>query len=514
MYSTAFTAAVALALSLLLTPLVRDLFLRWGIVDQPDGVRKLHGRPTPRAGGIPIAASYVLAYLLLLASPLRGGDFLEQALPLVWAMLPAAALVFLVGLVDDVRGLKPATKLAGQLAAAGLACWGGVKVSHVAGYALGDWLALPLTVLWLVACANAFNLIDGVDGLAAGVGLVATLTTFLAALLSQSLPLALATLPLAGALAGFLRYNFNPASVFLGDSGSLLVGFLLGCYGVIWSQKSATMLGMTAPLAALAVPLADTGIAVVRRYLRGRPIFDADRGHVHHRLLDLGFGPRRAVLVLYAACGVGAGFSLLLSTLYGKSSGLVLLLFLAVAWAGIRKLDYDEFGVATRVLFKGELRQMLSAQIALLNLERAIARAGTIESCWAAVEEGCRNFGFAHAELHYGGRVFKRNAGCRPGHASWHVYVPLTDRDFVLLSRGPASAVGPGVVSPLADLLRLELPHKLAALCPGDGVGEGLGVEAQTLLSLARAIQSYDDGSEVDVPGRETLVRSARSPVA
>ncbi len=513
MYSTAFTAAVALALSLLLTPVVRDAFLRWGVVDRPDGVRKLHGRPIPRAGGIPIAASYVLAYMALLASPLRGGDFLELALPLVWTILPAASLVFLVGLVDDVRGLKPATKLAGQLAAASLACWGGVKVSHVAGYALADWLALPLTLLWLVACANAFNLIDGVDGLAAGVGLVATLTAFLAALLNQNLPLALATLPLAGALAGFLRYNFNPASVFLGDSGSLLVGFLLGCYGVIWSQKSATMLGMTAPLVALAVPLADTGIAIVRRFLRGRPIFDADRGHVHHRLLDLGFGPRRVVLVLYAACGVGAAFSLLLSTLYGKSSGLVLLLFLAVAWAGVQRLDYDEFGVATRVLFKGELRQMLSAQIALVNLERAVARAGTIESCWAAVEEGCRSLGFAHAELHYGGRVYGRKPGERPARASWHVYVPLSDRDYVLLSRGPASAVRPGVVSPLADLLRAELPHKLAALCPSESVPEGFGVEAQTLLSLARAIQSYDEDSEADSPRHESLVRRASSPV-
>jgi UDP-GlcNAc:undecaprenyl-phosphate GlcNAc-1-phosphate transferase len=300
--------------------------------------------------------------------------------------------------------------------------------------------------------------------------------------------------------------------VFLGDSGSLLVGFLLGCYGVIWSQKSATLLGMTAPLVALAVPLADTAIAIVRRFLRGRPIFDADRGHVHHRLLDQGLGPRRVVLVLYAACGIGAAFSLLLSTLYGKYSGLVLVLFLAAAWVGIHKLDYDEFGVATRLLFKGELRQMLSAQIALVNLERAVARAGTIESCWAAVEEGCRSFGFAHAELHYGGRIYGRNSGPGPARASWHVYVPLSDRDYVLLSRGPAAAVRPGVVSPLADLLRAELPHKLAALSGSDGVAEGLGVEAQTLLSLARAIQSYDEDSEADTAPRQSLVRRSHSP--
>src|SRR5207302_8185636 len=133
-------------------------------------------------------------------------------------------------------------------------------------------LSVPITVFWLLACTNAFNLIDGVDGLAAGVGLFATITMLLAALLQNNVPLALATVPLAGALPGFLRYNFNPATIFLGDSGSLLIGFLLGAYGLIWSQKSTTLIGMTAPMMALAIPLLDTGLAIVRRALRGQPI--------------------------------------------------------------------------------------------------------------------------------------------------------------------------------------------------------------------------------------------------
>src|SRR5947208_12565007 len=125
----------------------------------------------------------------------------------------------------------------------------------------------------------------GGDGLAAGLGLFATLTMAIAALLHGNLTLAIATAPLAGALLGFLRYNFNPASIFLGDSGSLLVGFLLGCYGVLWTQKSATLLGMAAPLMALSIPLLDTALAIVRRFLRHQPIFGADRGHIHHKLL-------------------------------------------------------------------------------------------------------------------------------------------------------------------------------------------------------------------------------------
>ena len=157
---------------------------------------------------------------------------------------------------------------------------------------ISPWLSLPLTLLWLVGCANAFNLIDGIDGLATGAGLFATVTILIGALLSNNVPLALATVPLAGALLGFLRYNFNPASIFLGDSGSLTIGFLLGCYGVLWSQKGATMLGMTAPLMALAVPLLDTGLAVARRFLRHQPIMSGDAAHIHHRLLARGLTPK------------------------------------------------------------------------------------------------------------------------------------------------------------------------------------------------------------------------------
>ena len=158
-------------------------------------------------------------------------------------------------------------------------------------------MAVPLTILWLVGCSNAFNLIDGLDGLATGVGLFATATAFLSALLTGNIALAIVTAPLLGALLGFLPYNFSPASIFMGDCGSLTVGFLLGCFGVIWSQKSATLLGMTAPLIALAIPLLDTALAIARRFLRRQPVFGADRGHIHHRLLARGFTPRRVAYI-------------------------------------------------------------------------------------------------------------------------------------------------------------------------------------------------------------------------
>ena len=187
-------------------------------------------------------------------------------------------MIFATGIIDDLFGLKPWQKLIGQFGGATLAYFAGIRVLIVVGVATQDWWSYPATILWLLVCTNAFNLVDGMDGLAGGIGLFSTLTIFIASLVHQSPALALATVPLAGCLLGFLCYNFNPATIFLGDSGSLSIGFLLGCFGIIWTQKSATLLGMTAPLMALSIPLLDTCLCIVRRALKRQPIFSPDRG--------------------------------------------------------------------------------------------------------------------------------------------------------------------------------------------------------------------------------------------
>ena len=171
------------------------------------------------------------------------------------------------------------------------------------------------------------------------------------------MPLALATAPLVGALLAFLRYNFNPASIFLGDCGSLTIGFLLGCFGAIWSQKSATLLGMTAPLMALAVPLLDTGIAVVRRFLRRQPIFSPDRNHLHHRLLDRGFSTRQVALMLYGVCGVAAAFSLLMTWPHNHFTVCCWWRFCLAVWLGLRLAGYVEFDTARHLVLTGAFRQ-------------------------------------------------------------------------------------------------------------------------------------------------------------
>lgn len=291
----AWSALVAFALAAALTPVFRDAFLKWGLVDSPGG-RKMHLKPVPRIGGVPLAIAYIAAMLVLPEEEMRfAGRF-----------LPGAALILITGLLDDLFTLKPLEKLVGQILAAGAAFASGLRLDSLAGHDIPLGLQLPLTLAWLLITTNALNLIDGLDGLCAGVGLLSAGALFGAALLLGDASLAMATLPLAAALAGFLLFNFNPASVFLGDSGALLIGFLLGCFGLAWCQKTATLLSVGVPLLAVGVPLTDLSLSILRRLAARRPIFAADRGHIHHRLLDLGFTHRGAVLVLYVAGAVAA----------------------------------------------------------------------------------------------------------------------------------------------------------------------------------------------------------------
>lgn len=470
MYSFLFLAAASLVICLALTPLCRSIFLRAGLLDHPDQVRKTHAKPIPRIGGIPIAIAYVGSFVLLLFSPFHSGSILEQYLPIVWKLLPAVGLIFLTGLLDDLIGLKSWQKLLGQVAAALCAYWGGVQVTGIAGHLTDSWLSLPLTVGWLVVCANAFNLIDGVDGLATGLGLFATVTTLIAALLQGNWALAVATAPLAGALLGFLRYNFNPASIFLGDSGSLLVGFLLGCFGVLWSQKSATLLAMTAPLMALALPILDVCLSVVRRFLRQQPIFGADRGHIHHRLLDRGLSPRQVALLLYAVGGLAALFSVAESLARTHLSLVVLALFLAAAGIFVGSLGYVEFGVAGRVLLGGSVRRLVGARIHLRNLETSLVTAATPNDCWLAIRDASLHLGFHHVRVRLLGETY--HAQFRPSSPTdcWTMRIPLSPDDYVNCSReveGVAETTG---IASFAHLLGDKMRAKLPSLRPSGSI--------------------------------------------
>jgi UDP-GlcNAc:undecaprenyl-phosphate GlcNAc-1-phosphate transferase len=396
MYSLFFLGLVSFALSLVLTPLVRNLAWCYGLVDQPDQQRKIHNAPIPRIGGIAIFAAVIGAYGLLLVIRFSSGAIVWADLPLALRLLPALSVVFGIGLIDDVVSTHPWLRLIAEAVAASLAWLGGIHVSAINGYSFpGAAVSFMVTVLWIVTCTNAINLIDGVDGLAAGVSLFASITMLVAALLSHNFPMALAVVPLVGSLLGFLRFNFTPASIFLGDCGSLTLGFLLGCFGAIWAEKSSTMLGLIAPLMVLAIPLLDVGLAVVRRLLRGQPIFAADDAHIHHKLLSLGLTPRHLLFVIYGICAVGSAASLVLMINHYVNRDFVLVLVCLAGWLGLQQLGYSEFGIAKKLVLGGTFRSVLSAQLALEAFENEVNAGITLKESCELLCATCSQFGFS-----------------------------------------------------------------------------------------------------------------------
>ena len=219
----------------------------------------------------------------------------------------------------------------------------------------------------------------------------------------------------------------------MGDCGSLTVGFLLGCFGVTWSQKSATLLGMTAPLIAMAIPLLDTALAIARRFLRHQPIFGADRGHIHHRLLARGFTPRRVAYVLYAAAGIAAGLSLLISSGAKNAGGFVLVAFCAFVWLAVQYLGYEEFDAARDMIFGGVFRRALNANLSIRQLEMAVKVAGTLDECWSALVETSRGFGFSEASMEFNGRQLAARLAEADSARCWDLRIPLNGSGHVQL---------------------------------------------------------------------------------
>jgi UDP-GlcNAc:undecaprenyl-phosphate GlcNAc-1-phosphate transferase len=264
-----------------------------------------------------------------------------------------------------------------------------------------------VSILWLVLCANAFNLIDGMDGLATGVAIIASASLLLAALIHHHVGLAVVITPLVGALFGFLYYNFNPASVFLGDCGSLLIGFLLGCYGLMWNQHSAMGLGQMAPLVALALPVFEVVLSVIRRFLRSQPVFGSDRHHIHHRMQALGLSQKKAAFVLYAVSILAATVAVLQTILRPRLASVLLLLFLGVIVLGLKFLGYKEFGILGRFLFHGEFRQALRARIDLSEYEESLGAAKTLDECWTVLQGACRHGDFNYVSVRTGVQLFE-----------------------------------------------------------------------------------------------------------
>jgi UDP-GlcNAc:undecaprenyl-phosphate GlcNAc-1-phosphate transferase len=362
----------------LLTPLAVRFGRRIGTLDRRTGI--------PRAGGIAIVAGTILslAFLGFVFLPTR--NLLALGRLRLGAALLAALAVFVLGVVDDVKGLKATPKFALEIAIAVALYFSGSGITTLwlpgGIVGLGEVAGLLFTVLWIVGITNAFNLLDGIDGAAAGAAVFALLAMF-ATSVSLSQPLvALIVVTMAGASLGFLPFNFPPARVYLGDAGSLTLGFMLAVLSIAGATKGPAIVAIAIPLVAFGVPVLDTLIAVIRRGMRGAPLFQGDREHLHHRLLDLGISGAQAAGVLYAVCAVFALASMLLLNPNVRGTAVVLAMIAMVVWLAVRFLRLHEFYELARIASRGmQQTRAISFNVSLRRAADGLEKAAS----WDAI---------------------------------------------------------------------------------------------------------------------------------
>jgi len=400
-----YVFAGAAACAAVLTPIVRYLATSRGWLDHALTSRKIHGRPVPRLGGVAIVAA---CYLALAGAKLSEGLWpiaLADVPHQIWALLAGGLAIGLLGLYDDAKGADAKLKLAVQIVVGCFAYGMGISVSRVALPFIAEpiqlgWFGLPLTVFWLVGVMNALNLVDGLDGLAGGVALAAMTVTFVLSGGQAMAGLRLVLTAAAGGVVGFLIYNFHPASIFMGDTGSLFLGYVIATSSIVAQQKSSTAVALFVPAVALALPIADTLLAMARRAARGAPIFQGDREHIHHRLLALGFSHRGAVLTLYFTSVVLALSSLAIARASSLRAGGLMVIIGLVSYIALRRLGYLRHEQA------GELsalrRRNLELRTTIRRLGEELRRATDLESVWTTTKTAAKALGASCVALDIG----------------------------------------------------------------------------------------------------------------
>lgn len=390
-------------LSFLLTRSIRNLANARGWVYAPPSSRHIHKDLIPRLGGIAIFVAFsVFALVLAFVPDLFGADSLLQRRT-VLVILGPAALVFLLGLYDDFRPVKPHVKFAVQAVAGALLYLGGFGVFRLPllfGEHEFGWIALPLTIVWVLWITNAFNLLDGVDGLASGSALFSTMTVFVVSLIGNNFLVSSLTLVLAGSILGFLRFNFNPATIFLGDCGSLFIGFMLSALALAGAGKTPTIVAVAIPVISFGLPVLETLLSVMRRFLSGQPLFAADSQHIHHRLLERGFSQRQVVFILYvvsAGCGL---LSLFLLYPSGPMVGIVLFVIGTGIWVGVQHLGYHEFVELGRVALRTmEQKKIIVNNVAIRRATEALSKTDAIEAVGCVLRDAFEGNDFDGFEL-------------------------------------------------------------------------------------------------------------------
>ncbi|WP_373897943.1 glycosyltransferase family 4 protein [Haloimpatiens sp. FM7315] len=326
-----FVASAVISFSM--TPLVKRLAIKNGAMDIPKGERKIHKKPMPLLGGLSIYIAFSLVLILK-----KGNVNFEEI-----GILLGSTIIVIGGYIDDIRDLRPRYKILFQVSAAIFLIIFGVSINVITNpfssssqYLDIHLIGVPLTILWVVGITNAFNLIDGLDGLSSGLAFIASMTIFIIAILNGRQEASTLTIILSGAILGFLPYNFNPATIFLGDTGSQLLGFLLAAISIKGAIKSAAAFTIAVPIITLGLPIYDTLFAMIRRKINGKPIMKADKGHLHHRLLAMGLSQRKAVLIMYIISVILGGISIIAMQISNQKAyflmAVVIIIIVLLGW--------------------------------------------------------------------------------------------------------------------------------------------------------------------------------------
>jgi UDP-GlcNAc:undecaprenyl-phosphate GlcNAc-1-phosphate transferase len=378
----------SLVVGAVLTLVVRNRAHAYGWFDQARSSRKIHARPVPRLGGLAIVGGFFAPLIALtVVDSGVGAQFYAQEV-LVLGLFGGGLAIAGLGLYDDLRGAGARLKFTVQFAVAAALYVMGFRIELIANpfgapLPLGLF-AIPFTLLWVVGVVNAMNLIDGLDGLAGGVAFIGVATNFILALARGDVLMSLVMAALGGAILGFLIFNFNPASIFMGDTGSMFLGFVLAAVSIKTSTKSGTAVAMLVPIIALGLPIMDTLLAMVRRSLLGRPLFSADKEHIHHRVMSrLLLSHRRAVLVLYGICCVFALTALGLSYANSAQSAMLLFAMGVMVIVLMRKLGYLTLAGASAM--NETRRRNIQLRAVVREVGDAIAVAGSLQLLWDAL---------------------------------------------------------------------------------------------------------------------------------
>ena len=312
--------ALAVVVTMVVTPFVIKLANRFSIIDYPDG-RRINEKPTPRPGGIALFLGILVPLLVFMVFNVSGDSGVRYSLTSninYLGVILSATVVFAIGLIDDIRTIRVRYKLIGQIVAAIIACFSGVLLSQIDNPFSSSFInlglfAYPITIFYLVAFANIINLIDGLDGLASGISAICAVALFVLSFSRGSMDAALVALAIAGVCGGFLIFNFYPAKVFLGDSGALVLGFCLGLVSLFGVVRATALISLLIPVVIAGVPVIDTFTSIVRRVRSGKPVFSADKAHVHHRFINLGYSQRTTVLIIYGLSIVLAVLAILIA---------------------------------------------------------------------------------------------------------------------------------------------------------------------------------------------------------